>query len=102
MHNVIDWLEPLRDGDPAVPTCIDRCGKNQDRMRYDECIRWGIQIGLGVIESLGRQLVGKCLKQPGSHWSKVSAYRLLVIKLCLHNNRRADFLDWKANLTVTA
>ena len=102
VHDVIAWLEPHRDRDPAVAACIDCYTKNRDRMRYDECIRRGIQIGSGVVESLGRQLVGKRLKQPGSHWSKDGANRLLAIKSCLHNNRWADFLDWKANLAVAA
>lgn len=102
VHDVIAWLEPHRDSDPAVAACIDYYTKNRDRMRYDECIRRGIQIGSGVVESLGRQLVGKRLKQPGSHWSKAGANRLLAIKSCLHNNRWADFLDWKANLAMAA
>ena len=69
-------------------------------MLYDECIGRGIQIGSGVVESLRRQLVGKRLKQPASHWSNAGANRLLAIRSCLHNNRWADFLDRKANLAV--
>ena len=102
MHDVIARLEPHRDRDPAVAACIDHCTKNRDRMRNEKCIRRDIRIGPGVVGSLGRQPVGKRLKQPGSHWSKVGANRLLAIKSCLHNNRWANFLDWRANLAVAA
>ncbi len=83
-----------------MAACIDYFRKNRDRMRYDEYISRGIQAGSGVVESPGRQIVGKRLKQPGSHWTKIGANHLLAIKSCLQNNRWADFLDWKANLAV--
>ena len=102
MHDVIARLEPHRDSDPAVAACIDHCTNNRDRMGYDECVRRGIQIGPVVVESLGRQPVGKRPEQPGSHWSKAGANRLLAIKSCLRNNRWADFLDWRVNLPLAA
>ena len=102
VHEVIAGFEPHRGRDPDVAACIDYYRKNQDRMQYDEYINRGIQIGSGVVESLGRQIVGKRLKQPGSHWTKTGANKLLAIKSCLQNNRWADYLDWKANLTAAA
>ena len=100
VNDVIAGLEPCRGRDPDVAACIDHYRKNQDRMRHDEYIRRGIQVGSGVVESLGRQMVGKRLKQPGSHWTRIGANHLLAIKTCLQNNLWADFLDWKANLAV--
>ena len=102
VHDVIAWLEPYRAQDQAVATCIDYYKRNQDRMRYDEYIKRGIQIGSGVIESLGRQIVGERLKKAGSHWSKAGANRILAIKSCLYNNRWSDFLKWKRNLAIAA
>ena len=102
VRDVIARLEPYRGRDPDVASRIDCYRKNRDRMRYDGYIRRGIQIGSGVVESLGRQIVGKRLKQPGSHWTKTGANRMPAIKSCPRNNRWADFLDWKANLTVAA
>ncbi len=97
VHEVIAWLEPFRDRGKDVAACIDYYRNNQDRMHEGQYIRRGMQVGSGVVESLGRQLVGKRLKQPGSHWTKAGANRLMAIKACLHNNRWADYLDWNAN-----
>ncbi len=102
VHEVIAWLEPFRDRGKDVAACIDYYRNNQDRMQYDQYIRRGMQVGSGVVESLGRQLVGKRLKQPGSHWTKAGANRLMAIKACLHNNRWADYLDWNANRALAA
>lgn len=102
VYNVIVWLGPCRGRDPDVAVGIDHCGKCQDCMQYDEHITRGIQVGTGVVEIQARQLVGKRLNQLGSHWMKIGDIRTSAVESCLMYNRRADFLDWKANLPTVA
>ncbi len=102
MHEVIAWLEPFRDRGKDVAACIDCYRNNQDRMHEGQYVRRGMQVGSGVVESPGRQLVGKRLEQPGSHRTQAGADHLTAIKACLHENWWADCLDRNANRVLAA
>ena len=49
------------------------------------------------MENACKQIVGSRFKRAGCRWSKADANALLAAECCIENNRRADFLDWKAN-----
>ncbi len=50
----------------------------------------------GVVESACKRIVGSRLKRMGCRWSKAGANALPAAECCIDNNRRADFLDWRA------
>ena len=84
------------------PNRETNCYANKAQMQYDKYRQQGMQIGSGVVESAGRQIVGLRTKRPGSHWSVTGANAVLVIKCFLTNHRWVDFLHWKAQQAVAA
>ena len=99
---VIAAFTPHRHRDEVVAKCIAYFTANKAQMQYDKYRRQGMQIGSGVIESAGRQIVGLRMKRPGSHWSVTAANAVLAIKCCLTNHMWVDFLHWKAQQAVAA
>ncbi|MCY3873137.1 MAG: hypothetical protein OXF88_02450 [Rhodobacteraceae bacterium] len=99
---VIAAFTPHRHRDEAVAKCIDYFTANKAQMEFDKYRQQGMQIGSGVVESAGRQVVGPRMKRPGSHWSVTGANDVLAIKCCLTNHRWVDFLHWKAQQAVAA
>ena len=99
---VFSAFAPHRHRDEAVAKCIDDFTANKAQMQYDKYRKQGMQIGSGVVESAGRQIVGLRMKRPGSHGSVTGANAVLAIKCCLTNHRWVDFLHWKAQQAVAA
>ena len=95
VDGVIADLKPHRRLEEVAP-CIRTYGTNKDRMRCDLCRKRGLPVGSGVVESACRQIAGSRFKGAGYRWSKAGANALLAVKCCFRNNRRPDFLNWRA------
>ena len=93
---VIAGLKPHRDRDEAVEACVRCMEANKGRMRCDACRKRRLPVGSGVVESACKRIVGSRFKRAGCRWSKAVANALPAVKRCIDNNRRADFLDWRA------
>ena len=67
IDDVIADLMPYRWFE-AFATCIRYCETNKDLMRCDLCRKRRLLIGSGVVESAGKQIVGRRFKRAGCHW----------------------------------
>ena len=79
-----------------VAEFIGYCRPNLHRMRYDKYRRRDLPVGSGLIESGCKKIVTERLKKSGARWSVDGANGVMAIRCCQHNNRTADFFQWRA------
>ncbi len=65
-----------------------------DRMAYDRYRAAGWDIGSGLVEGAGKQLIGAREKGPGMCWSVAGANAVAQVRAALFNDRWEEF--WAA------
>lgn len=97
------WLQPQlarRRGKArrALQDLLTYVRTKQDVMDYAAYRAHGWQIGTGMIESTGKQLVGGRLKGPGMHWTEAGALAVTALRAIDLNGRWHE--HWR-DLTLT-
>jgi hypothetical protein len=72
----------------SLQSLVGHYSENAERMRSDEYLRLGYNIGSGAAESAHKQVVHARPRQAGMRWSEPGARRLLSLRLLLLNG------DW--------
>lgn len=99
---LFDWLQPQLAGRRgkarrALQDLLNYVRTKQDVMDYADYRSHGWQIGTGMIESTGKQLVGGRLKGPGMHWTEAGALAVTALRATDLNGRWHE--HWR-NLTL--
>lgn len=85
----------------AVKELITYVQTKQHLMDYPDYRAAGWQIGTGMIESTGKQLVGLRLKGPGMHWTEVGALAVTALRATDLNGRWHPYWNSLALTTCT-
>ena len=101
---LVAWLEPQRTARrggarAALDQLLKYVRPRRELMNYPEYRAHGWQVGTGMIESTGKQLVGLRLKGPGMHWTEPGALAVAALRAIDLNGQWHRF--WN-NLTLTS
>ena len=100
---LFQWLQGQHDGcrgarRKALQALLTYVRTKQHLMNYADYREAGWQIGTGMIESTGKQLVCQRLKGPGMHWTEIGALAVTALRATDLNGQWHPF--WKS-LTLT-
>ena len=83
VQQVILHLHAFLDLRPALAPILHYFEQNQGRMRYGTYRQKGYFMGVGAIESAGKQLATERIKGPGMRWNVMEVNALLKLRCLL-------------------
>ena len=66
---------------------------NQYRMKYNECLEYGLFIGSGAIEAAHRTVVQCRMKRSGQRWSPKGAQNMLNLRVTYMSDQWHKIID---------
>lgn len=91
VETLIKELEKMKPkGSKAIDeknSLIQYFENNKSRMKYDEYIKKGYQIGSGAIEAAHRNIIQQRMKLSGQRWSKKGAQNMANLRICFQNKQ---------------
>ena len=79
-------MSPTKKIEQQKKKLINYYKKNRKRMRYSACIKKGLLIGSGAIESAHRNVLQQRMKLSGQHWTKKGFQQISNLRVVYKSN----------------